>query len=273
MAKTAEPRTAGTALPVVLGLDLAWSARNPSGVSLIAPSDAPPGGMVTLRSARAEGDDEIVALVREALADAFLRAHERQLLVAVDAPLIAPNPAGTSRPADREVTRLYGRFDAGVYPANRERCARPLAIAARLRELGFSLDPRDVTAGHPRVALEVYPHAAAVGLFDLPRIVKYKKGRVHERRRGLAAWRELLVERLPRLPLPVLPPVFEDPAPLRGRGLKDLEDRLDAQLCAATAAQYWLRPHDFVVVGDTTAGYILVPAPPAVGEGGGSTVG
>jgi predicted RNase H-like nuclease len=207
----------------------------------------------------AGSNDELLALVREALAEAYLSGSNRQVLVAIDAPIIAPNAPGTSRPADREVTRIYGRFDAGVYPANRERCARPIELARELQDLGFSLDPLDVARRVPRVALEVYPHAAAVGLFGLERIVKYKKGRVAQRRAGLVRWKELLERELPRLPLPVQPPVVEDPQSLRGRSLKDLEDRLDAMLCAAMAAHYWNMPQACTIAGDVENGYILVP--------------
>ena len=38
--------------------------------------------------------------------------------VAIDAPLVVPNATG-QRPVDRLVTRQYGRFHAGAYPANR----------------------------------------------------------------------------------------------------------------------------------------------------------
>jgi predicted RNase H-like nuclease len=173
--------------------------------------------------------------------------------------LIAPNPQGTGRPADREVSRRFGRFEAGAYPANAAVCARPVRLAAKLVARGFTLDPAGVAAGRP-TALEVCPHAATIGLFDLQRTIKYKKGRVADKRAGLTTLQDLLHARLPRHPVvPIEPFPKEDPASLAGRALKGLEDRLDAVVCAAVGAHFRADPRNWHVLGDTAAGYIVVP--------------
>ncbi len=249
-----------------LGLDLAWSARNTTGAVALRQAGPPGRSRANLDASPTSAllsDDEIVEWVQQQMDAA---PPDTRTLIGIDAPLIAPNPPGTGRPADRQVTRLYGRFHAGCYPANRERCARPIALARRLVEHGFSLDPSDVAAGHPRVALEVYPHAATVGLFGLARIPKYKKGRVAARRTGLAGFQDLLQQRLPTLDPPILPPPPEDVAPLRGKSLKALEDRLDSLMCAAMVAVYERYPERCVIAGDVEEGYILVPEVPVLDE-------
>lgn len=250
-----EPRS-GTS-PTIFGIDLAWSARNPTGVVAIRRPD-PAAGWRLVDRWTVTSDEEILEIVCPRSQDADDEHRGEPPLLAIDAPLIAPNPAGTSRPADREVTRRFARFHAGAYPANRALCPRPLEFAARLVEHGFSLDPRDAIRGRP-TAVEVFPHAAAVGLFGLPRILKYKKGPVAVRRRELARFQELLRRELPRLSPPVEPPPDDPLQSLRGAALKAREDLLDAHLAAAAAAAYLTDPARFDIVGDLELGYVLVP--------------
>lgn len=237
-------------MTVFIGLDLAWVAHNATGAVVLEAVDK--GVFEARHSALLGDDDEILAYVER-------HRGAGGTVLGIDAPLIAPNGPGTGRAADREVSRMFGRYDAGVYPANREKCARPIGLAARLVERGFSLDPTRVAAGDD-VAIEVYPHASTIGLFELDRIVKYKKGRVEDRRRGLNRFQALIHERLPALRGAAIKPfAAEDASSLRGRALKGLEDRLDAVICAATVASYRATPEAWSVVGDVATGYILVP--------------
>lgn len=235
----------------LIGLDLAWGERNPSGAVRLGQADD--GVLSVDEHLTLGGDEELLAWLDE-------RVGSGPALVAVDAPLVAPNPGGTARRCDRLVSRRFARFDAGVYPANRERCARPLRLASALLARGWTLDPWKGRKGGWRCALEVFPHAAAVRLLGLDRIVKYKKGPVAARRAGLARLQGLLHERLPRVDPPVRPFAREDVPALRGGALKGLEDRLDAVLCAAVAARWRERPWTCEVIGDPAGGYILVPA-------------
>jgi predicted RNase H-like nuclease len=242
--------------PVFIGLDLAWSARNPSGLALARWIE----GQVRLEEyAHLTPDREILAWVEE-------RAPESALL-AIDAPLIAPNPPRTSRPADRALSRAFGRFHAGVYPANRERSARPIRLRLQLEELGFSADPRlphrRYEAGRIRRQIEFYPHSSLVALFGLPRIIKYKKGTVAERRRGLRRLQRTL-SRLagfePALAPSGLPRALLESAPGRraGRELKRLEDELDAVFLSYLAAYYWYWGLERCkLFGELGSGYIL----------------
>ena len=180
--------------------------------------------------------------------------------IGIDAPIVIPNETGM-RQADRLAHSLYGRYHAGAYPASRARSfwRRTTGLSEALVKIGFghgdSLGPR--CSG--RFQIEVHPHAAAVQLFVLHRIVQYKRGRLAERRAGLERLRGLMLDRLPRLTpaveLGVLPGI-----PSRGRELKAVEDQLDAFLAAYVAAHwwYWGRERN-EVLGDSIAGYIIVP--------------
>ena len=242
----------------ILGIDLAWSARNPTGVVAIERSP-PDRGWRFIGRWTVTSNDEIVELVMSlGLETNPPGTTQVAPVLAIDAPLIAPNPGGTSRPADREITRRFARFHAGAYPANQTLCPRPLALARRLETLGFSLDPKEALRERP-TAIEVFPHAGAVGLFGLNRILKYKNGPVAQRRRELSRFQRLLREELPRLHPSVEPPPDGTIAHLRGAALKQREDLLDAHLCATVAAVYLDRPERFDVVGDLEHGYVLVP--------------
>ena len=245
------------AAPVFFGLDLAWSTRNPSGIALARLRHRTRGVWLE-ETAYPTADYEIVRWIRERAPAAAL--------IAIDAPLIAPNRAGTARDADRALTRVFGRFQAGVYPANRERAARPIAFRRKLERLGFSADPR-LPSPRPesgiRRQLEFYPHSSMVALFELPAIVKYKKGSVGARRRGLRRLQRMLgslgrrepaLERSPALRRLLSTP----PRTLRGRALKQLEDELDAVFLAYLAAYYWRWGLGrCALFGEVRSGYIL----------------
>ena len=97
-----------------------------------------------------------------------------------------------------------------------------------------------------------------MSLFDLPQIVKYKKGRRADRARELGRLRNLMMKCLtqlqPRLPLPYLPEL-----PASGP-LKPVEDQIDAVLCAYIAAHWWYWGKERnTVFGSLNDGYIVVP--------------
>jgi len=249
------------AAPVFFGLDLAWSARNPSGIA-VARLRRRTRGVWLDETAYPTADYEIVRWIR--------KRSPAAALIAVDAPLIAPNRAGTAREADRALTRVFGRFQAGAYPANRERSARPIALRRKLERLGFSADPRLPATRHAasiRRQLEFYPHSSMVALFKLPAIVKYKKGSVEARRRGLRRLQRLLGSLGRQEPALELSPTLRrllttPPRTLGGRALKQLEDQLDAAFLAYLAAYYWrwgLGP--CALFGDVRSGYILTVSP------------
>ena len=248
-----------------VGIDLAWSPRNPTGLAVAEGR----GNRWTLLEA---GSD--VTTNREIVDALASRVGDRPAIVAIDAPLVVPYET-RGRDGDRLITRMFGPYDAGVYPATRFYLGRYGGkriwdLVEDLRAAGYRHDCR-LTPGKPvRQFFETYPHAATVALFGLQKTLKYKprEGRSYEVR--WRAFREL--ERhllgLSRF-RPAMAGVsrFIEPrvAGLRGARLKAYEDRLDAILCAYIAAYYWTwGTNRNAIVGSLEGGYIVTPMTPAI---------
>jgi histidinol-phosphate phosphatase family protein len=209
-------------------------------------------------------------------------------LIAIDAPLAIPNETG-SRPCDRQVAAVFGRFEAAPYPANRRNLARYGGLRAeditrRLRYLGYRHDPHIIRQADTRQVVEVFPHPATVSLFHLDKTLKYKarQGRDYALRwQELSRLREYLTSLSDSVPPLHLPAEVLD-VPIegqRGRAFKKVEDMLDALVCAYSALYAWYHgPRGYAVYGfDVTTGlkvagspdddgHILVPMTPSMWE-------
>jgi predicted RNase H-like nuclease len=239
-----------------VGIDLAWGGRRPSGLAVLDLD----GRVVDEGWATAEGE-----------ISAFLAAHDGGgAVVALDAPLVVTNPAGTSRGCERELQRRYGRAGAGPYPTNLGLLGgrvRAMELVERSQRPYLTV-PRDPGRGRGWWAVEVFPAPTLVELGGLERAVRYKKGPPAARRAGLAA----VAAVLGRL-AGASPPLRLDPAGtlarelrrlerLRGAGLKAVEDLADAHLCAYVGLWWWTHgPAATLVAGDDAGGAILVPRP------------
>jgi predicted RNase H-like nuclease len=243
-----------------VGVDLAWGGRRPSGLAVL---DA--GGRV-VGEGWATSDEEILA---------FLAAHDgKGAVLALDAPLVVRNPAGTRRECEAELQRRYGRVGAGPYPTNLGLLggrARAMELARRSGRPYLTV-PRDPGRGLGWWAVEVFPAPALVELGGLQRAVRYKKGPPEVRRAGLAAVAAVLGGLAE-----ADPPLRLDPAGtlarelgrldgLRGAGLKAVEDLADAHVCAYVGLWWWAHgPAATLVAGDDAGGAILVPRPAGAG--------
>ena len=245
----------------LIGIDLAWGEGNGSGcVELVWER----GELSLSRLDLLYSMDEIVEWI----------APERgDWVVAVDAPLVVLNETGR-RAADEEASRLYRRFEAGAYPANRKVLTkyarggehRGEQLLRALQSGGARLAESPADAVADRLAFETYPHIVMVELFGLERTIKYKKGADADKRRGqhqlCAAIREHLcgASASPRLRIDdLLEEMLDDPEPpLTGVRLKSHEDVLDGLVCAYTAA--WVdagRP--IQGLGEVGAGVMITP--------------
>ncbi len=241
-----------------IGLDLAWSPRNNSAAVVIEANSAV---AAWCKHAERLGDDpEVLAFLRKAAGDG-------PALIAIDAPLIVPNAEG-ARPVDRHITRLFGRYGAGCYPAYRNRpggCTRGERIVAGLSEADFVQDPHIGFRQAVRSVFEVYPHPAILSLFELDRTLKYKarpKRSLISRRSELTRLRDLLTGLRERRPAMLMPATVTHRHidTLRGVAFKRYEDLLDATICAYIAYYVWYwGPESYEVYGDMSTGYILVP--------------
>lgn len=247
-----------------VGVDLAWGSPrgreedlNPSGLAYLQ-FDGKKAEL--LDYAYKTTDEEIIAWTE--------RYCRHFGIVAVDAPLIAPNDPGTTRPGDRELTRDFGTFDAGVYPADREKCRRSTEFTLKMTEYGYDPNPAITPRELTKSVVEVYPHAAMVSLFGLKKILKYKKGAVEDRKKGLAELQSHLLSDLEEVEPALVRSrnlvalCLKSPADLAGAQLKALEDVLDSVVCAYTGLYYWYwGTKKCKVYGDDwRKGYIVTPA-------------
>ena len=240
-----------------VGIDLAWGGRRPSGLAVLDRH-----GMVVAEG-WATSDDELTR---------FLSEHDPGgAVVALDAPLVVSNPAGTRRGCEGELQRRYGRAGAGPYPTNLSLLGGRVRAMELVRrsERPYVTVPRDPGRRSGWWAVEVFPAPALVELGGLVRAVRYKKGPIADRRAGLAVVKGVL-DRLAGTD----PPLRLDPAgvlaqgvgrlgELRGAGLKAVEDLADAHVCAYVGLWWWVHgPAATLVAGDDGTGAILVPLPP-----------
>ncbi|MBD2253488.1 DUF429 domain-containing protein [Nostoc parmelioides] len=235
-----------------IGIDLGWKSQ--------------PSGLCCLQLI--EGKLEIVDLDRQdAIAHIFawidtLVQPEEPAIIGVDAPTLIPNLTGSRLP-DKLTHKYFGKYHAGCYPANQS-----LAFAERTINFGLELESRGFIHAPTieaqklgRYQIEVFPHPAIVHLFNLERILKYKKGRINERRLELIKLYQYIVEILPTLePTLSVKKLSLGEIPHTGAELKAAEDKLDSLICAYVAAHWWYWGEQRnLVLGDRTTGYIVIP--------------
>jgi predicted RNase H-like nuclease len=243
-----------------IGIDPAWSNTRPSGLAVLEWTD---NGLRLLEPPiSVRGLNELLLK---------LSMVERSV-IAIDAPLIITNQSG-QRSCETMISKLYGRFHAGAHSCNLTRHAQApsLRLASYLSENGY----RHFPVAKPRasrVMLEVYPHPALVTLFDLKTVIRYKKGCVGNRRKGLrelqAFLRDLIKAELPLLSTDSLTDLLAvNTDGLAGATMKDYEDQLDALVCAYLAALSHCPASPRVkAIGDVETGYIVIPTHTATGR-------
>jgi predicted RNase H-like nuclease len=242
-----------------IGIDLAWNERNPSGVAVLCGDEH--GAELECAPVTLCGNSTIVKYVEKLSSD--------EMVVAIDAPLIIPNRTG-QRPCETLVGKRYGAHHAschtsnlGLYPdaaSVRLACSltQSLSFCHPLHENG------ELRSGQRRM-LEVYTHSALVALFNLERIVKYKKGKTSEKRSGLAKLQRL-VETLTKEDPPLKSNeifrafICTELSTRKGKKLKEYEDGIDAIVCAYLAYYYWRWGGEKAeVFGSLEGGYIVNP--------------
>lgn len=236
--------------PRFLGLDMAWAPRNSSG-----------GAVMELTE---DGDVKLVSTTS-------MRAHEDILgwvarnrgrsgcVLATNAPMIVENSNGR-RPCD---TLLEKHFEAvDPYQVNTVNASQPRMMGRALHRMGFDLHPG---AEGDRL-VETYNQPTQILLFEVDRPVRLKVGPVGARKEAVDRFRDLLYEKLadasPRLlDSPALDALIDADLPSsNGSRVGELEERLEAVLCAYTAAYLYLRgPAACAMLGDLNEGYLLIP--------------
>ena len=237
----------------VLGIDAAWTAKEPSGVAVIADD----GSGWSLRTAASSYLDFVEprdpdlgpTRPRGSIADAAaLLSFSHRILghpvdvVAVDMPLSLERITAR-RVSDNQVSSAYGARQCGTHTPS---AVRPGPISDNLRQdfedLGYHLATTDVEAP---ALLEVYPHPALVELMDAPKRLPYKHSKTRnywptdtivQRRANLFdVWHSIIAHlenEISGVSEQLRLPEEND----RGYRLKAFEDRLDAVVCAWVGA-------------------------------------
>ena len=170
----------------------------------------------------------------------------------------------------QKIGRRFGRHKFSAYPAiaaKNKGWTAGIDLGDALFIRRFTRNPRALLNGDrpTRTALEVYPHTIHVRLFDLSERIRYKKGRVADKKAGLLEYQW----RLERLIEDVAPNVLqcndvlrvlhpETATAAKGASLKRLDDTLDGLTCAVAAFLIWSEPQKWEMIGDLK-GYIVAP--------------
>jgi predicted RNase H-like nuclease len=238
--------------PRYLGLDMAWAPRHSSGGAVIEPTD--------------DGGVELVS-------STSLRAHEDMLgwlarnrgragcILAINAPLIVENTGG-QRPCDAALHQHFGSHFVDEYQVNTVNASHPRTMGRALIRMGFDPDPQ----GEGDRVVETYNQPLHILVLEQERPIRLKVGPVGSRKDAVARLREVIVEKLSEAVPPLRPSralaelVEADLPSSNGSRVGELEERLEALLCAYTAAYLDLRgPEDCAFLGDLRDGYVLVP--------------
>lgn len=176
-------------MKAVLGIDAAWTFREPSGVSLVVNKDgrwrvvcvAPSYGAfircsdgepLDWTSRKPEGGTPDVPRLLDA---AHRLSDSRVVLVALDMP-VSKIPFGGRRIADGAISREFGgRWCSAHSPSAKRPGPLGAKLTSQLRDAGFPLATASSEgAGALPCTIEVYPHPALLTLLGRPKRVPYK---------------------------------------------------------------------------------------------------
>jgi len=240
---------------LIIGIDPAWTAKNPSGVAVLQFEKQHPPGLVLL----GRSYDEILSLEKGdplnwyvkvsgsvPLIAQIIRHIERVLqdevvMVAMDIPL-SPNPITSRRAADSVISHLYGNKYAATHSPTPERPGKIAEIIYQeLTSVGFEWVGISKARGN-HIFAEVYPHTAIIEMLKLAKRLPYKESKrrsywpdktPEQRNELLQQSFSMLYDALEKR-ISNLRGLFPSPdATMRPAwALKSYEDCLDALVCA-----------------------------------------
>lgn len=242
-----------------VGIDLAWSPKNGTGLAIIEGNKKEAKLLfhdVVLT------DEEIIQHIQD-------KVKSKNAFIAIDAPLIVPNEEGR-RVAEAKVGEYFRKYDAGAHPSNRKRLSqwsgtiRGEELAKLLEKELFIHSPFIQPGEKARKFFEVYPHPSMVVLFKLNKILQYKSKpkRDHAFLCGMFKQYQKHLQNLKKAtPALTIPESLlkKDLSKIKGKQLKKYEDTLDAIFCAYIAYYSWTQPDKCAVFGSMKEGYILTP--------------
>jgi len=235
---------------VLAGVDLAWqSEKNPSAIA----TGKIENNVLTVDKIEPAvyGIDSVLGLLKEI---------DGLMGISIDAPLIINNTSG-QRKCETEIGRTYGSRGASCHTSNTKLYpdAKSVFLSTEMLAAGFNHLQGE------RWQIECYPHPAIIEIFGLNERLKYKKGKVADKRAGQKILASLLrkLSRSNVLRLTIsddLDRILDESNidSLRGQALKSNEDALDSVVCLYIAGLY-ATEHGGKVFGDSSSGYVWVP--------------
>lgn len=246
-------------MTVVLGIDAAWTEKEPSGVALIRGNGSNwrcvavtpsyesflslANGMPVDWTQKPAGSQPNVEALLEA-SQKLLRGAEVNV-VAVDMPLSKKRIRGR-READKQISRKFGKYNCSVHSPSEERPGKITDLMRKeFEKHKFSLATKATKNRKHQTLLEVYPHTALLKLFNDPKPdrVKYKVSKAakywrsysqeERRRKILKNWEKIL-----KLLGSTIKEIKIHPNGESLGGLKRYEDAIDALICAWVGIEY-----------------------------------
>lgn len=256
---------------LVLGIDAAWTPRNPSGIALLAVAAGHKLELLRVARACAEFISDLELGPRDWLSiplsgktlniseilDATIRqAGALPNVIALDIPL-SPLPIRRRRPADNAISSKYGSQWAGTHTPSAERPGHvSAALFQQLSRSGYywvNATERVQLNGQIRYFLETYPHPVIIEMLGLKRHLCYKVAKRQRYWPGLTPdkrWRNVASE-LDRLHsalalriggfadrVPKACAILDAAPKSKGAVFKGIEDVLDAVVCALVGCEF-----------------------------------
>lgn len=204
---------------IYIGIDLAWGEKNLSGFCVM---DASSKKLKILDIKLLKSIDEIVFEI--------LKYKDFNVYVGVDAALVVSNESG-NRDVEKEFNKDFSHYKISMLPANKKILSkyspnlRTLELYKKLASFGFDMD-----YSSKNVIYEVYTHSTIAMCFNNHKIIPYKRKKGRDTqfiKQQLGIYRDYLKKEF------ASHEIFKtDIAELKGKMVKDFEDKLDAITCA-----------------------------------------
>ena len=248
-------------MSVILGIDAAWTATQPSGVALVVSDSVgwrcaavAPSYEAFFRFAQGIPVDWNVpqfpgsAPSARKLLDAACQLAKAPVgIIVIDMP-VSTEPIVGRRAADNEISMEFGKAGCPTHSPSEKRPGLLGATFCReFAEAGYSIATTSETCSTRGRLLEVYPHPAILALLRCRYRVPYKVSKSRRYWPGLPAARRTsrlineFIKIYGRLPISIGSWMLSIPAPdatISLAGLKRYEDALDALVCAWVGIRY-----------------------------------
>jgi predicted RNase H-like nuclease len=236
----------------IVGIDLAWQSENNT-TALVVGDYSRTGIQITTACSKITGMKELIDIISKL---------NEVVGVSIDGPLVITNKTG-QRICEKQLSREYGNRYASCHSSNLSSYPNPAScvLSSYLSQNSFSH-----LASEGKWQLECYPHPAIIEIFGLPVRLKYKKGRVAERKQGQIQLANFIkaLEESTIFPLQVSSTIknnFLTSEAINSKGgarLKQNEDILDSIICAYIGALF-MKDVPSTTFGTISKGYIYVP--------------